>query len=189
MPHCVHCILARWRHGIAHCATVSVVSSTETQRRCKRWRLWTFCFWRSCRAPLTQYVSQVGVAEVRVSHDSVSTQTGALLDSLPIFAFAHFLPLLLSQATLIALFSFILVFQVAYALMVVASGHYDVEPGIYPRSRAHINGVVFSRFAVIAFLALFVALMRCDPVGAEEEVRSIEPSRTHVLWLCVSWFF
>jgi hypothetical protein len=49
---------------------------------------------QSCaRAPLTQCLSQVGVAEVRVSHDRVSTQTGALLESLPFFAFAHSLPL------------------------------------------------------------------------------------------------
>ena len=43
----VHCVLIRWRHGFAHCAKVSVVSSTETQRRCKRRRRWTFCFRRS----------------------------------------------------------------------------------------------------------------------------------------------
>ena len=75
-----------------------------------------------------------------------------------------------------ALFSFILALQIAYMLMGV--GHYDLEAGNTPRYRAHSNAVVFSRFAVIASLALFVALMRCDPVGAEEEVCYIEPSRT-----------
>ena len=139
------------------------------------------------RVPLTQSLSQVGATEVRVSHDRVSTQTGALLDSLPLFAFAHLFPLLLSQVTLFAVFSFILVFQTAYMLMGI--GQYTFEPGNLPRFRAHLNAVVFSRFALIALLASFVALMRCDPVGAEEEVRSIEPFRTHVLWLCVSWFF
>ena len=75
-----------------------------------------------------------------------------------------------------ALFSFILAFQIAYMIMGV--GHYDLEAGNTPRFRAFINAVAFSRFAVIASLALFVALMRCDPVGAEEEVCYIEPVRT-----------
>ena len=75
-----------------------------------------------------------------------------------------------------ALFSFILALQIAYMLMGV--GHYDLEAGNTPRYRAHSNAVVFSRFAVIASLALFVALMRCNPVGAEEEVCYIEPCRT-----------
>ncbi len=131
------------------------------------------------RVPLTQSLSQVGVTEVRVSHDRVSTQTGALLDSLPLFAFAHLFPLLLSQVTLFAVFFFILVLNLAYMLMGI--GQYTFEPGNLPRFRAHLNAVVFSRFALIALLASFVALMRCDPVGAEEEVRSIEPSLTHVI--------
>ena len=82
-----------------------------------------------------------------------------------------------------ALFSFILALQVAYVLMGV--GDHDTEVGNTPRSRAPLNTVGFSRFAVIAFLALFVALMRCDPVGAEEEVCYIEPSRTRSFG---SWF-
>ena len=89
-----------------------------------------------------------------------------------------------------ALFSFILALQIAYIFMGVRVGHFDVEAGNYPRYRAFINAVDFSRFAVIVSLASFVALMRCDSVGTEEEVSSIEPSRRrmHVLWLCVSWF-
>jgi len=178
----VHCILSRWRRGIAHCATVSADPSTAIPQRCKRWRFWTFFFGAAAaraRVPLTQSLSQVGVTEVRVSHDRVSTQTGALLDSLPLFAFAHLFPLLLSQVTLFAVFFFILVLNLAYMLMGI--GQYTFEPGNLPRFRAHLNAVVFSRFALIALLASFVALMRCDPVGAEEEVRSIEPSLTHVI--------
>ena len=81
-----------------------------------------------------------------------------------------------------ALFSFILALQIAYMVVgqtadvLMGVRFFDAESGDYdkyPRYRAHITAVVFSRFAVIASLASFVALMRCDPVGAEEEVRSV----------------
>ena len=45
-----------------------------------------------------------------------------------------------------ALFSFILALQIAYIFMGVRVGHFDVESGNYPRYRAHINAVDFSRF-------------------------------------------
>ena len=86
-----------------------------------------------------------------------------------------------------ALFSFILALQIAYMVVgqtadvLMGARYFDAESGEYhkyPRYRAHITAVVYSRFAVIASLALFVALMRCDPVGAEEEVCYIEPCRT-----------
>jgi hypothetical protein len=86
-----------------------------------------------------------------------------------------------------ALFSFILALQIAYMVVgqtadvLMGARYFDAESGEYhkyPRYRAHISAVVYSRFAVIASLALFVALMRCDPVGAEEEVCYIEPCRS-----------
>ena len=86
-----------------------------------------------------------------------------------------------------ALFSFILAFQIAYMVVgqtadvLMGVRYFDAESedyDKYPRYRAHVTAVVYSRFAVIASLALFVALMRCDPVGAEEEVCYIEPVRT-----------
>ena len=78
-----------------------------------------------------------------------------------------------------ALFSFILALQIAYMVVgttadvLMGVSYFDAESegyDKYPRYRAHVTAVVYSRFAVIASLALFVALMRCDPVGAEEEV-------------------
>ena len=86
-----------------------------------------------------------------------------------------------------ALFSFILALQIAYMVVgqtadvLMGVRYFDAESedyDKYPRYRAHVTAVVYSRFAVIAFLALVVALMRCDPVGAEEEVCYIEPCRT-----------
>ena len=86
-----------------------------------------------------------------------------------------------------ALFSFFLALQIAYMVVgqtadvLMGVGYFDAESedyDKYPRYRAHVTAVIYSRFAVIASLALFVALLRCDPVSAEEEVCYIEPCRT-----------
>jgi hypothetical protein len=51
-------------------------------------------------------------------------------------------------------------------------GSYVFELGDYPRFRTHLNAVFSTRILLIALLAAFIALQRCDPVGEEEQVRT-----------------
>lgn len=78
------------------------------------------------------------------------------------------LPPLLLQATLIGVFSFLLALNIAYLLFGI--GSYVFELGNIPKFRTHLNAVFSTRIVLISLLASFVALMRCDPVGKEEEV-------------------
>ena len=133
-------------------------------------------------------LSQVSLAEVRVSDGCLSTQTGAhtamaaaerrmsprlsakSANCVQLHTFSHtFLSSRLLQATLIGVFSFIMSLNIAYLLIGV--GSYDFESGNTPSPyRTHQNAVFSTRIVVIALFVSFIALMRCDPVSKEEEV-------------------
>ena len=147
-------------------------------------------------------LSQVSLAEVRVSDGCLSTQTGAhtaltaaerhlsprlsakSVNDVQLHTFSHtFLSSRLLQATLLGVFSFIMSLNIAYLLIGV--GSYDFESGNTPSPyRTHSNAVFSTRIAVIALLVSFIAFMRCDPVSKEEEVPAactthLEPAHKH----------
>ena len=63
-----------------------------------------------------------------------------------------------------------MVINIGYLLAGI--GGYVFELGDLPRFRTHLNAVFSTRILLIALLAAFIALQRCDPVGEEEQVRT-----------------
>jgi len=74
------------------------------------------------------------------------------------------------RATLFGIFLFILVLEIAFSLIKTSDDTFEIE--LRPKYRGHSKrkAIFYSRLFVMSLLASFVALMRCDPVGKEEEV-------------------
>ena len=80
-----------------------------------------------------------------------------------------------------------MVINIGYLLAGI--GGYVFELGDLPRFRTHLNAVFSTRILLIALLAAFIALQRCDPVGDEEQVRTSSSlaSAAAAAALCASW--
>ena len=73
---------------------------------------------------------------------------------------------------MVGVLSVILVIEIAYLLIYARSTDATFDTQTVISSRLFKRRAVFySRLVLIALLASFIALMRCDPVGKEEEVR------------------
>jgi len=94
----------------------------------------------------------------------------SILPGIPSCDGAHSLHLL--QAILVGVYLFILVLEIAYLLVYVGNTDALFNSQAVISNRLFKRRAVFSsRLVLIALLASFIALMRCDPVGKEEEVR------------------
>jgi len=82
---------------------------------------------------------------------------------------AHSLHLL--QAILVGVYLFILVLEIAYLLVYAGNTHIFDSQAVMSNRLFKSRAVFYSRLVLIALLASFIALMRCNPVGKEEEVR------------------
>ncbi len=81
----------------------------------------------------------------------------------------------LLQRTLFGLFFVILLVEIAYLAFSWDRAVFMMQSVGHPKKMTQLNTVVFfcSRFALIISTVLFLALLRCKPVGKEEQVRSL----------------
>jgi hypothetical protein len=94
----------------------------------------------------------------------------------------------LLQRTLFGLFFVILLVEIAYLATSWDRAVFMIHSVVYPKKKFQLNVVVFffSRVALIILTLLFLSLLRCKPVGKEEQVRSLRSLHTSsaCAWYC-----